>query len=80
VLEAAGVRDILTKSQGSPNLLNVTMATLSALQALRSPHEMAAMRGKKPEELLPFWERAAMRRNVQVFETADSAAESVNDG
>jgi small subunit ribosomal protein S5 len=80
VLEAVGVHDILTKSQGSSNLLNVTMATLSALQSLRSPHEMAAMRGKKLEELLPFWERAALRKNVQVFDTSDAAAESVSDG
>lgn len=57
VLEAAGVRDILSKSQGSPNLLNVTMATLSALQQLRTPQEMAAMRGKPVEDLLPVWER-----------------------
>jgi small subunit ribosomal protein S5 len=57
VLEAAGVRDILTKSQGSPNLLNVAMATLSALEQLRSAEEMAAMRGKNIDEVRPFWER-----------------------
>jgi small subunit ribosomal protein S5 len=57
VLEAVGVRDVLSKSQGSPNLLNVTMATLSALQQLRSPQDMAAIRGKAVEEMLPFWER-----------------------
>jgi small subunit ribosomal protein S5 len=57
VLEAVGVRDVLSKSQGSPNLLNVTMATLSALEQLRSPQDMAAIRGKAVEEMLPFWER-----------------------
>jgi small subunit ribosomal protein S5 len=57
VLEAAGVKDILTKSQGSPNLLNVAMATLAALEQLRSPEELAAMRGKSVEEVRPFWER-----------------------
>jgi len=61
VLEAVGVRDILTKSQGSNNLLNVAMATMTALQQLRSPHEMAAMRGKPVDLMRPFWER---RRNV----------------
>ncbi len=66
VLEAAGVRDILTKSQGSANLLNVTMATLDALQQLRSPEQMAAMRGKKVEDVLPFWERAALHQSVEV--------------
>ncbi|MDX2136567.1 MAG: 30S ribosomal protein S5 [Chloroflexota bacterium] len=57
VLEAAGVRDILTKSQGSGNLLNVAMATLTALQMLRSPEELAAMRGKDVNDVRPFWER-----------------------
>lgn len=57
VLEAAGVRDILSKSQGSPNLLNVTMATLDALNQLRSPQDIAATRGKDPQDLLPFWSR-----------------------
>jgi small subunit ribosomal protein S5 len=57
VLEVAGVRDILTKSQGSANVLNVVMATFGALGDLRSPQVEAARRGKKVEELLPFWER-----------------------
>ncbi len=57
VLEAAGVRDILTKSQGSPNLLNVAMATLTALEMLRSPEQTAAMRGKSVNSVRPFWER-----------------------
>ncbi len=61
VLEAAGVRDILTKSQGSPNLLNVAMATLTALQQLRTADELAAMRGKPVDELRPFWERRARK-------------------
>ncbi|KXK20090.1 MAG: 30S ribosomal protein S5 [Chloroflexi bacterium OLB15] len=57
VLEAAGVRDILTKSQGSSNLLNVAMATLLALRELRSAEEMASMRGKPVETVRPFFER-----------------------
>src|SRR6266498_2318200 len=57
VLEVAGVRDILTKSQGSANVLNVVMATFGALDNLRSPQTEAARRGEKVEELLPFWER-----------------------
>jgi len=57
VLEAAGIRDILTKSQGSSNLLNVAMATLAALEQLRSPSELAAMRGKDINDVRPFWER-----------------------
>jgi small subunit ribosomal protein S5 len=61
VLEAVGVHDILTKSQGSNNLLNVAMATIAALEQLRSSEELAAMRGKPVDEMRPFWERAARR-------------------
>lgn len=57
VLEAAGVRDILSKSQGSANLLNVAMATMTALEQLRSAEELAAMRGKDINDVRPFWER-----------------------
>jgi len=57
VLEAAGVRDILTKSLGSANVLNVVMATFHALDQLKSPAEEAARRGKSVAELAPFWER-----------------------
>jgi small subunit ribosomal protein S5 len=57
VLEAAGVRDILTKSLGSANVLNVVMATFGALDALKSPAVEAARRGKPVEQMMPFWER-----------------------
>jgi small subunit ribosomal protein S5 len=57
VLEVTGVRDILTKSMGSANVLNVVMATVAALGSLKSVQLEAARRGKKVEELLPFWER-----------------------
>ncbi len=57
VLEAAGVHDILTKSLGSANVLNVVKATFVALDQLKSPEEEAARRGKPLKELLPFWER-----------------------
>jgi small subunit ribosomal protein S5 len=57
VLEVAGVRDILTKSQGSANVLNVVQATFHALEQLKSPQEEAARRGKNVSDLMPFWER-----------------------
>ncbi len=68
VLEAVGVRDILTKSQGSNNLLNVTMATVKALRQLRSPQELAAMRGKPVDEVRPFWERQRASQKKQESE------------
>src|SRR5512136_1259779 len=57
VLETAGVRDILTKSLGSANVLNVVQATFMALDQLKSPEQEASRRGKAVKELLPFWER-----------------------
>jgi len=57
VLEAAGVSDILTKSLGSSNVLNVVYATVSALGLLKSPQEEAARRGKNVNEVTPFFER-----------------------
>lgn len=57
VLEAVGVRNILTKSQGSANILNVTMATLDALKQLRNAEQLAQMRGKSIHEVAPVWER-----------------------
>ncbi len=57
VLEVAGVRDILTKSQGSANVLNVVQATFDALEQLKSPQAEATRRGKNVNDLLPFWER-----------------------
>jgi small subunit ribosomal protein S5 len=57
VLEAAGVRDILTKSLGSANVLNVVYATLAALNQLKSPETEAAHRGKDVKDVTPFWGR-----------------------
>ncbi len=57
VLEAAGISDILTKSLGSNNLLNVVYATMDALEQLKTPEEVAAIRGKSVKEVTPFWER-----------------------
>ncbi len=57
VLEVVGVKNILTKSQGSPNLLNVAMATINALTQLRSPELLAEMRGKSVKHTSPVWMR-----------------------
>jgi len=57
VVEAVGIHDVLTKSLGSSNMLNVVKATFKALEQLMSPEDIAAMRGKPAKELAPFWER-----------------------
>jgi small subunit ribosomal protein S5 len=57
VVEAAGISDILTKSLGSNNVLNVVLATMDALSQLKSAEQEAARRGKPARDLMPFWER-----------------------
>ena len=52
VFEAAGVRNVLAKSYGSRTPINVVRATISALQGLHSPRQIAAKRGKKIKEIL----------------------------
>ena len=55
VVEAAGIRDILTKSKGSSNILNVVRATIKALNELQDPVEVAQNRGIPVNRVQPFW-------------------------
>jgi small subunit ribosomal protein S5 len=57
VVEAVGIRDILTKSQGSSNVLNVARATLEGLKQLYWIEDLAAARGQDAKSVLPFWRR-----------------------
>ena len=57
VLEAAGVTDILTKSLGSANMLNIVHATFKALDQLKSPETVALERGKDVRDVKPYWDR-----------------------
>ena len=52
VFECAGVRNVLAKSYGSRNPINLVRATLDALDNMRSPQEIAAKRGKTVDEIL----------------------------
>jgi small subunit ribosomal protein S5 len=52
VLECAGVRNVLAKSYGSRNPINVVRATINALGNIRSPDDIAAKRGKTLEEIV----------------------------
>jgi small subunit ribosomal protein S5 len=51
VLECAGVRNVLAKSYGSRNPINVVRATITALSVMRSPDDIAAKRGKTVAEI-----------------------------
>ena len=57
VVELAGIHDILTKSLGSRNPVNLVQASLEALKNLREPEEVAARRGKDIGDLLPHKRR-----------------------
>jgi small subunit ribosomal protein S5 len=58
VVEAAGVKDILSKSLGSDNVLNIVKATLKGLRQLRDAEELAHYRGKPIQEVQPSWGRS----------------------
>lgn len=53
VLDAAGIKDILSKSLGSSNAVNIVHATVAALKSLQRPEEVARRRGKSMEEVIP---------------------------
>lgn len=58
VVEAAGVKDVLAKSLGSSNALNVVMATAKALHMLRGPEQVAEMRGVPVSQTTPRWSKS----------------------
>lgn len=57
VLEAVGIHDVLTKSQGSSNVLNVVHATMDGLAQLRRVEDVARERGVPEAQVMPFWRR-----------------------
>jgi small subunit ribosomal protein S5 len=57
VVEAAGINDILTKSLGSANMLNVVKAAMDGLTQLKSTEHEAVKRGMKLDHVRPFWHR-----------------------
>jgi small subunit ribosomal protein S5 len=80
VLELAGIRDVLSKSLGSQNPINLVKATMTALESLRSPDEVAKLRGLTVAEVLgtgdgePAQAEAAPESNGAVPETPAESA------
>ncbi len=70
ILEEAGIHDVLCKSLGSPNHINVARATINGLKSLRRPDEVARLRGLEPDQFVP----AALWKAYRETESAASAA------
>jgi small subunit ribosomal protein S5 len=59
VLELAGIRDVLSKSLGTQNPINLVKATVEGLQSLRRPRDVAELRGKTVHEILGLEDKRA---------------------
>src|SRR5437763_3595474 len=71
VLELAGVRNVLAKSLGTTNPINMAKATVAALKELRRPEDVAKIRGKQISEVLPL---PSARRQAELEEAAAAVA------
>jgi len=73
VLELAGIRDVLAKSLGTTNPINMAKATVQGLKSLRRPEDVAKMRGKTISEILP----QSSARIAELRAAAEPAPETV---
>ena len=76
VLELAGIRDILAKSLGTTNPINMLKATVNGLQRLRRPDEVAAKRGLSISQVLPV----SAKPPEEAAETTQPVEETTSDG
>jgi small subunit ribosomal protein S5 len=81
VLELAGIRDVLAKSLGTTNPINMARATVQGLKSLRRPEDVARARGKTISEILPYRKPAEPEAAPEVEEQAPLvAAEPTAEG
>lgn len=76
ILEVAGVKDVLGKSLGAPNAINTARATMVALKSLKRAEDVAKLRGKSIEDMLPKGVLAAMAssRDIDIVVEAEPEA------
>ena len=74
VLELGGVRNVLAKSLGTTNPINMAKATVAALQDLRRPEDVAKIRGKRISEVLPLPSTPAVEKEAPLEEAALATA------
>jgi small subunit ribosomal protein S5 len=81
VLELAGIRDILAKSLGTTNPINMLKATVQGLQSLRRPDEVAATRGLTISQVLPVPAKKDEAPEAEPVAAATAeATETTDDG
>jgi len=74
ILELAGIRDILAKSLGTTNPINMAKATVNGLRSLRRPEDVARIRGKTIAEVLPYKRPEPVEDETPAEEPAVEAA------
>jgi small subunit ribosomal protein S5 len=80
VLELGGVRNVLAKSLGTTNPINMAKATVAALQDLRRPEDVARIRGKRISEVLPLPRKPVVEEEAEApVEEAGLATEVVEE-
>jgi small subunit ribosomal protein S5 len=77
VLELAGIKDVLAKSLGTSNPINLCRAAETALRSLRRPEEVAKLRGKRVREILPVAASAPAPAPVADAEAVEAPGEPV---
>jgi small subunit ribosomal protein S5 len=78
VLELAGIRDILAKSLGTTNPINMAKATVNGLKRLRRPEEVAKTRGLSISQVLPY--KAPEAQEEAVAPAPPEPAQEIQDG